>query len=99
MTFEQAQREVEAVFGPEVNPRWIACHAALGRRPAAWEFCIWNSQRWSEFAAHIGVTVGLTWEAARKCCLALGADVADREYNAWLRKHINEGIPDRWRLV
>lgn len=37
------------------NPRWTRCRAALGREPKAYEFIVWNSRCWQEFAETLGL--------------------------------------------
>jgi len=40
---------------PDENPRWTICRAAIGREPLAWEFSLWITRRWTNYATHIGV--------------------------------------------
>lgn len=54
MTFAEAKAEAEKDFGPRVNPRWVLCHFALGRKPAAYEFMLWLAPYWREFNAMHG---------------------------------------------
>jgi hypothetical protein len=71
------------------NPRWTRCRAALGRQPAAYEFIIWNSRCWTEFAA------------LHKCkdtsqvMFKLGAGAADA-FDAWQVEGVRNG---RWQAI
>lgn len=87
--------EVLATYEAGTNPRWVACHVAIGRRPVGWEFMVWNSQRWQEFAALQGCKTGL--DASASVFLKLGHE-AHEKFDTWLRETVDGGaMPESWR--
>ena len=84
MTYEEAA----AHYNPDTNPMWIACHADLGRRPAAFEFTIWNSQQNITFLREAKQVDPRTVEHDRfRLASRLGVtrDAMQAEYETWLR--------------
>ena len=67
--------------GPDgrVNPRWVCCHAVLGRRPGAWEFLEWNTARLNDFRGE------------RPGCFFAGVLVDHDAYDAWLERRVGGG--------
>lgn len=89
MTFAAALAEArEGLEAEEVNPRWVACHAVLGRRPEGWEFLVWTGERWRDFAKLRG------WPCGCPGCKAdpsghvffnMGLEDGQRAFDEWLR--------------
>lgn len=73
--------EAAANYPADANPRWVACHAAYGRRPRNWEFIIWIGQQWAGFAQAHGIA--FRGYAAETVYHTLG-DAADEQFDAWL---------------
>lgn len=63
--------------GQPLNPRWIACGRALGRKFSVWEFQIWMLDRWLEFAELHGV------RTSREVFLKLG-EHTHQDFDTWL---------------
>lgn len=79
MTYEEAEAAVRFESGTsQVNPRWVACYAALGRKPQAWEFMIWNDRRWREFLKPRG------FKEAREFIAEVGVENGQAAYDNWL---------------
>ncbi len=74
LTFDQAK----AHYDGQTNPRWVACHAALGRRPKPWEFMCWNTSRWRDYLDSIGFL------GAVADYLVGGREDRQATYDAWL---------------
>lgn len=74
---------------PGENPRWTLCRQALGREPKAYEFMVWLSPFWVQFARLHGVRDSQGVE------LKLGIDETRRAFDAWLAEQVNSPkIPD-----
>lgn len=78
MTIEEAR----ATYKSPVNPRWVACHAALGRRPKAYEFLIWLPKYWRRFAGLHGC------RDARSVELKMGVSEAHAAFDRWLEDEV-----------
>lgn len=83
--------EAEALYEPETNVRWIACHAAMGHRPATWEFTSWNTRKWAEFLKAYGIDNRRNDSPPIVFSMAKGisVDAAQQAYNEWLKEHLS----------
>jgi len=84
MTYDEAA----ACYPDGAKVRWVACHAALGRRPRAYEFIVWISAQWGRFAEAHRIAPG-SW-AAGAVRDVLGPS-ADAQFDAWLVEQAQEG--------
>lgn len=72
-----------------VNPRWVACHLALGRRPKGYEFIVWIGQQWrafldAEWERGVRTTTG-RWRDWTHYALHLGSSSAAHvAFDRWL---------------
>lgn len=80
--------EVAALYPEPTNVRWLACHAALGRRPRGFEFITWINQQWGRFAETRGIAPGNYAAGAVRDVLKAAAD---REFDVWLAEQAKEG--------
>ena len=63
--------------GGPLNSRWVACGRALGGKFSVWQFQIWMSEQWREFAALHGV------RTSDEVFLKLG-EHTHKDFDTWL---------------
>jgi hypothetical protein len=67
-------------YDSDTNPRWVACHAALGRAPQGYEYIIWVQQQWRAFATERSFSGRGAVDELRR---TLGT-LTDDEFDLWL---------------
>lgn len=82
--------EAEALNEPDTNPRWIACHAALGRQPKTWEFTSWNDKHWHLFLTSDGVKPDryASFPVAYSMAKGVSIEAAQEAYDTWLKENL-----------
>lgn len=75
--------QAAAQYGDMPNPRWIYCHAELGRKPTLIEYIYWLGERQREFAKQSG-----DWPKWSDMVAELGPAIQLR-FNTYLEERLN----------
>lgn len=79
--------DVAKEYPDGVQPYWLACHVAMGRKPEPWEFMAWSTEHWDLFARSLGLRGGA--DGVRR---EFGNQKGREMYEAWLAaKYPNTG--------
>jgi hypothetical protein len=72
------------------NPRWTCCRTAIGRKPKAWEFMIWNDWCWAQLAKHHGIKCS-SMDNGYHLAAKLGWNNYQGAFDAWQAEETNAG--------